>query len=143
LWSSAGSKYPQARALRALILPSLCRYADAYFAGHEHTLEVHTDDCRDVEDARTEPLPVLVSGAAAKQRPLHRPFMAYQQRTNPQLTTLYTRGMVWGFLRVVLTDDSMRIEVVSTPSAGEGVVVREAEFSFPRRSGGSPAGSSD
>ena len=45
LWSTAGSKFQQAKSLRRLILPALCRYADLYLAGHEHTLEVHTDGC--------------------------------------------------------------------------------------------------
>ena len=45
LWSSGGSKFEQAKVMRRLILPTLCKYADAYFAGHEHSLEVHTDNC--------------------------------------------------------------------------------------------------
>jgi hypothetical protein len=135
LWSSAGGKYAQARALRALVLPSLCRYADAYVAGHEHTLEVLTDSCAGIDGAKATPLPQLVSGAAAKQRPLHRPFMAYQQRTNPQLTTLHARGMVWGFMHVKLSGEAMTINVISTPSTGHGEIVPEARFAFSRRSG--------
>jgi hypothetical protein len=45
IWSSAGSKFQEARVLRRLLLPTLCRYADMYLAGHEHTLELHSDSC--------------------------------------------------------------------------------------------------
>ena len=78
LWSSSGSKYYQAKVLRELLLPALCRYADACMAGHEHILEIHTDDCRTVfGEPDAQPLVQLVSGAAGKQRPLHTLFMAY------------------------------------------------------------------
>jgi hypothetical protein len=39
IWSSAGSKFHQARMMRRLILPSLCRHADMYLAGHHHTVQ--------------------------------------------------------------------------------------------------------
>ena len=55
IWSSAGSKFQQARMLRRLILPSLCRHADLYLAGHEHTLELHTDACQGVPEAQGRP----------------------------------------------------------------------------------------
>ncbi|MGH8250120.1 MAG: metallophosphoesterase [Steroidobacteraceae bacterium] len=83
LWSSAGSKFQQARALRALILPALCRHADLYLAGHEHTLELHTDACKDVTEARGRPpLGQVVSGAAGKQRPLNTAFERHQLAAN-------------------------------------------------------------
>src|SRR5262249_27389324 len=68
-WSTAGSKFQQARALRKLILPTLCRHADLYLAGHEHTLEVHEDDCSDATGRKMTPLPNVVSGSASKMRP--------------------------------------------------------------------------
>jgi len=135
LWSSSGGKYAQARALRTLILPSLCKYADAYFAGHEHTLEVNTDSCKGIEGAKTQPLPTFVSGAASKQRPIHRPFMTYQKRINPQLETLYARGMVWGFMSVELSGETLTAQIVTTPSNGHGEVLPDQRFSFMRRSG--------
>ena len=55
IWSSAGSKFQQARMLRRLILPALCRHADMYLAGHEHTLELHTDACKGVPEAQGRP----------------------------------------------------------------------------------------
>ncbi len=65
LWSGGGSKFEKARALRKLILPALCRHADAYFSGDDHMLEMYTDSCAQVEGALSEPLPTLVSGAGA------------------------------------------------------------------------------
>lgn len=135
LWSSAGSKFAQARALRALILPSLCRYADAYFAGHEHTLEVHTDSCQGIDGTKPAPLPQLVSGAAAKQRPLHRPFMAHQARGNPQIRTHYARGMLWGFMQVTLAGDELTVEALRTPQAESSDRISDGRFPFRRRSG--------
>jgi hypothetical protein len=76
IWSSSGSKFEQARVLRDMILPAMCRYADGYLVGHEHTLEIHTDSCAAaLGEATAEPLVQIVSGAAAKQRPLHTTFM--------------------------------------------------------------------
>lgn len=135
LWSSSGGKYEQARALRKLILPMLCRHADAYLAGHEHTLEVHTDSCEGVSGAPSVPLTHLVSGAAAKQRPLHRPFMAHQARNNPQYKLLWAQAMVWGFMHVTLDGDVATVRVITTPNDGSGVPVIEADFTFPRRNG--------
>jgi len=45
IWSSSGSKFEQARVLREMLLPAMCKYADAYIVGHDHTLEIHTDSC--------------------------------------------------------------------------------------------------
>ncbi|HET6565748.1 MAG TPA: metallophosphoesterase, partial [Xanthomonadales bacterium] len=76
IWSSSGSKFEQGRALRELILPSMCRYADVFLVGHDHTLEVHTDDCSAaLGQATAEPLTQVVSGAAAKQRPVNTNFI--------------------------------------------------------------------
>lgn len=135
-WSGSSGKYEQAKVLRAALYPSLCRYADAFLAGHEHTLEIHTDDCR-TELGQPDPLPLvtLVSGAAAKQRPLHSTFMAYQDRAYPQKTTHYARGQVWGFAGLELAADSGEITILSTPDAGTGEVVEEYRYRFQRRSG--------
>ena len=136
IWSSAGSKFQQARALRALILPALCRHADLYLAGHEHTLELHTDTCKKVPQARDRPpLPEVVSGAAAKQRPLNTAFARHQVRQNPELTSVWTRGLIWGFAHVTLRGDEATIRMVSTPDDGSGVPQVEFEHRFDRRSG--------
>lgn len=136
LWSSAGSKFQQARALRALILPALCRHADLYLAGHEHTLELHTDACKDVPEAQGRPpLAQVVSGAAGKQRPLNTAFARHQLAENPELSSIWTRGLMWGFAHVTLAADEATMRIVSTPDDGNGLPVLAFEHRFDRRSG--------
>lgn len=139
LWSSAGSKFQQARALRALILPALCRHADLYLAGHEHTLELHTDACEDVPDAQGRPpLAHVVSGAAGKQRPLNTAFARHQLAANPGLSSVWARGLVWGFAHVTLAADEATVRIVSTPDDGRGTPQVAYEHRFNRRSGRLP-----
>jgi hypothetical protein len=58
LWSIGGTKYSEGHVLRKLIMPTLCQYADAYIAGHEHDLELLTDDCsRYAQNQQRPPLP--------------------------------------------------------------------------------------
>jgi hypothetical protein len=133
LWSGGGSKYEKARALRRLLLPALCRHADAYFAGDDHMLEVYTDDCRSVEGSQAAPLPLLVSGAAAKYRPLHPGFMAQQARNNPEIRNLWSKGSTWGFMWAHLEGDRLEVQVYSTPADLSGRPVFETEFAFQRR----------
>ena len=136
LWSSAGSKFQEARVLRRLLLPTLCKYADLYLAGHEHTLELQEDDCSTaVPGARLAPLAQLVSGAASKQRPLNTAFMAHQARQNPQLETFYARGQVWGYMYLTLRPDEAEVRVFSTPNDGGGANVLETTRIFARRTG--------
>ena len=133
-WSSSGGKFEQARTLRAVLLPTLCRYADLYLAGHEHTLEVATDSCATaVPGAGLSPLPNIVSGAAAKQRPLNTAFMAHQQRNYPQYRPLYVRGMIWGFAHLTLTDNAATVTMISTPDSGSGQPKAEFTHTFTRR----------
>ena len=136
LWSSSGSKFVQAEVIRGLLLPSLCRYADLYLAGHEHTLELHLDDCsKGLPGVDVPPLPTVVSGAGAKQRPLHRPFAAWQGATNDELTTLHATGMVWGFAHVLLRSDEAEIRLVTTPNDASGRPIEEFAYTVTRRSG--------
>lgn len=138
LWSSAGSKFQQARVLRKLILPTLCKYADMYVAGHEHTLELHTDSCaRAVPGTPLPPLPQLVSGAASKQRPVNSWFMAYQSRNNPELATDYSRGLVWGYMYLTLGAEDATVKVFSTPNNGTGANVLETTRTYRRRTSSS------
>ena len=74
----------------------------------------------------------------APQRPLHTPLVAAQQARNPQLTTLWTRGMVWGFAHVTLEGDEAVLRIVSTPQDSSGVPVEDFVYRFPRRSGSIP-----
>ena len=135
LWSSAGSKFQQARMMRRLILPALCRHADMYLAGHEHTLELYTDDCRSVAEAKGRPpLVQLVSGAAGKQRPLNSNFARHQLDAHPELASLFTRGLVWGFAHVTLEADRATIRILTTPDDRSGEPKLAYEHGFDRRS---------
>jgi hypothetical protein len=142
LWSSSGTKHEEARVLRRLLMPALCRHADAYLAGHDHTLEVHTDDCRSEGDQYNDvpPLIQIVSGAAGKQRPAHSRFMAWQDREFPQKTTYFAEGLIWGFVEMVLAGDTATVHVVTTPDSGSGQTVLSYSRDFERRSGRLTAG---
>ena len=84
IWSSAGSKFQQARMLRRLILPSLCRHADLYLAGHEHTLELHTDACQGVPEAQGRPpLPAARLRRSGQTAPAQHEFPAPPARRQP------------------------------------------------------------
>jgi len=137
LWASAGSKFQESRVLRRLLLPTLCKYADMYVAGHEHTIELHQDDCSTaLPGEKVTPLPQIVSGAAAKQRPLNTAFMAHQKRNNPQLTTFYAKGMTWGYVHLTLDGDRATARVLTTPDDGSGANVPELTHTYARRTGG-------
>lgn len=118
IWSAGGGKFEQARALRRLIRPMLCEYADAYLAGHEHTLEVYADTCSDLGAAREKDLVQVVSGAAGKQRGVHSPYMQQQDNHYPQRKMLHAIGMVWGFCRVSLENDDIIVESFVTEADG-------------------------
>ena len=135
VWSSAGSKFEQARVLRDLILPAMCRYADGYIVGHEHTLEIHTDDCSAaLGQATSEPLVQVVSGAAAKQRPLHTLFMAQQDKKYPEKKTIVAYGLIWGFAHMALDGDVARVTLLTVPDDGTSDITVEYEYEFRRRS---------
>ena len=135
LWSSAGSKYEEARTLRRLLMPALCRYADAYLAGHEHTLEIHTDNCETVlEDPAEQPLVQIISGAGAKQRPLHSSFMGHQDEQYPQHQTLFAEGLLWGFSHMQLDGDSATVIMLSVRNDDQSTTTPVFEYSFDRRS---------
>jgi len=135
IWSTGGSKQEQARTLRKLILPSLCRYADLYVVGHEHTLEIHEDSCETVEGkVADKPLPQIVSGAGAKQRAIHERFKAHQSKKYPQLNTVWTKGKVWGFAHVSLNQDAGDVQMVVTPNNGDGTAQEIFQYQFKHRS---------
>lgn len=134
LWSSGGSKYEKARALRGLLLDPICRYADAYVAGDDHLIEAYTDDCSQVPGTRGGPVPMIVSGAGSKYRPQHTLFAARQAATNPQMTNLFSRGSTWGFAHFAIHGDTLETTLYSTPADQSGRPVEEARFAFPHRS---------
>jgi tartrate-resistant acid phosphatase type 5 len=139
LWSTSGGKFEQARALRALILPTLCRYADVYLAGHEHTQEVHTDTCAAAKlSDYVDPLLHVVTGSAAKMRPTNTAFIRHQLRSHPELRTLYARGLTWGFAHLTFEREKMTVRIVETPTDGSGATHVTFQQTFARRRQRSP-----
>ncbi|PHZ86540.1 metallophosphoesterase [Paremcibacter congregatus] len=135
IWASAGSKFEQGKALAKLILPSMCKYADGYFVGHEHTLEVHTDNCQTALGTVAElPLPQILSGAASKQRPINPNFKAYQDKNNPQNEALWVQDMIYGFSHITLQGDMMTVKMMTTPNDGSYAPVEAFRHTFKRRS---------
>ncbi len=118
-----------------MILPAMCRYADAYIVGHDHTLEIHTDDCSVALGEKTElPLVQIVSGAAAKQRPVHRTFMAHQEKKYPEHRTVMAEGLLWGFSHMTIGDDSAEVTMMSVPDDGSSDISVNYVYEFERRS---------
>jgi len=116
LWESNGGKAKQSKKLRAMLLPILCGKADAYFAGHQHTLEIHEDDCSTaLGGGDVSPLAHIVSGAAAKSRSVKPKFVAVRDDAYPQLTSFFAVGDVWGFADVALKGDAMTVRMFAMP----------------------------
>lgn len=138
LWSVGGTKYTEARALRKLLMPSLCQYADAYIAGHEHDLEMLTDDCSKYlsKDSTKSQLPIVISGSASKMRGIHSTFAKQQALHNPEMDLIWAKGFAWGFAQITLDNIDNEIDVTfySTPTDRSGDLVREQTFSFKHRS---------
>ncbi|WP_261593814.1 metallophosphoesterase [Pseudoalteromonas holothuriae] len=138
LWSIGGTKYDEAHVLRRLILPELCQYADAYIAGHEHDLELLTDDCSRVMPSNHSmpKLPLIISGAASKMRGTHTPFAKYQQMQYPEYDLVWSKSFTWGFAHIQLNNlnDAMTVNFYSTPNDGKGKLVQERSFTFSHRS---------
>lgn len=134
IWSSGGSKFEQGHALRKILTPVMCAYADAAFFGHEHSMEVHEDTCAGTGVENVPVLPNLTSGAASKQRSMNSAFMAYQEKTYPEKITHFVRGMMWGFMGVTLVGDEAVVDVYSTPNNSSGEADKVYSYSFKRRS---------
>jgi tartrate-resistant acid phosphatase type 5 len=135
LWSSAGGKHGQGLRLRADLRPILCRYADLYLVGHEHTLELQEDSCRTViQDPAVPPLLQVLSGAASKQRPLNSRFVAWMDEQYPEKTSLFAKGMIWGFAHISLGEDEGVVKMISVSDAPQAENRVEYSYRFPRRS---------
>lgn len=137
LWSIGGTKYNEGHVLRELIMPTLCQYADAYIAGHEHDLELITDDCSLYPDSKqSEPLPLIISGAASKMRGTHTPFAQYQERTYPQYELIWSKSFIWGFAHINIDNntDQLNVEFFTTPNDKSGTLTAEYKHSFLHRS---------
>ncbi|GAA6205984.1 metallophosphoesterase [Thalassotalea sp. SU-HH00458] len=136
LWSIGGTKYSEGHVLRKLIMPTLCQYADAYIAGHEHDLELLTDDCSLYPESKSvEALPLIISGAASKMRGKHTPFANYQEKTYPQYELLWSKSFTWGFSHINIdnVNDQLNVEFFTTPRDGNGKLTSEYRHTFSRR----------
>jgi tartrate-resistant acid phosphatase type 5 len=136
LWSIGGTKYSEGHVLRRLLLPTLCQYADAYIAGHEHDLELLTDDCSTVGENNRPPLPLIISGAASKMRGKHSPFAKQQAKNYPQYQLLWSKSFVWGFAHIELdnTQNNLNLEFYTTNRDRSGKALKAATFSLDKRS---------
>ncbi len=130
LWQSrADSKYRQSIRLREMLMPALCAHADAYVAGHQHTLELHSDSCTgEAADSSTKPLAHIVSGAGAKQRALDLPFQAWQQTQYPQLNQIWADGDQWGFAYLSIEQDVLEVRMMSVDAKGQSKVEKTHVF---------------
>jgi hypothetical protein len=135
IWSSSGSKFEQARVIREKLMPALCKYADAYFVGHEHTLEIHTDSCEaTLGHPSKKPLVQILSGAGAKQRPLHSSFMAHQDKKYPEHKAIFAAGLLWGFAHMQIENDTAKVKMISIPDDASPEMTNIFEYEFTRRS---------
>lgn len=137
LWSIGGTKYSEGHVLRKLIMPTLCQYADAYIAGHEHDLELLTDDCSLYPEAKNNsPLPLIISGAASKMRGKHTPFAEQQALKYPQYRLLWSKSFTWGFAHLTVDNktDKLTVEYFTTPQDNSATLVPEVKYSFEHRS---------
>lgn len=137
LWSIGGTKYSEGHVLRQLIMPTLCEYADAYIAGHEHDLELLTDDCSLYPAAKGKPpLPLIISGAASKMRGKHTPFAEFQERAYPEYELIWSKSFVWGFAHISLDNQTNRLtsDFFTTPRNQSGALLPEFSYQFTRRS---------
>ncbi|MDQ9091961.1 metallophosphoesterase [Pseudoalteromonas haloplanktis] len=136
LWSIGGTKYSEGHVLRKLLMPTLCKYADGYIAGHEHDLELLTDDCSKFDSGNSiGKLPLIISGAASKMRGTHTPFAQYQERQYPEYDLLWSKSFVWGFSHINLDNQANKLGVsfYTTPRDLSGKVIEEGHFSFAKR----------
>ncbi len=115
LWSGAGGKFEQAHALRNLILPTLCRYADLYLAGHEHTMEVHTDDCSDHRCGRQRSVAASSSRGAPRRcvRSIAHSFAINRLRTH-RCARCMRRGLTWGFAHLSIEGDQATLKIIES-----------------------------
>ncbi|MGI9284292.1 MAG: hypothetical protein ACR2P1_02800 [Pseudomonadales bacterium] len=81
------------------------------------------------------PLPLVVSGAASKQRSISRPFQLEQRQNTPQYQEIWLRDMVWGFAHLSLFPQQLHLSMLTTPNDGSGVVMEEKRIRFDKRLG--------
>lgn len=136
LWSVGGTKYAEGHILREILMPTLCANADAYIAGHEHDLELLSDDCSQYGQSHKPKLPLIISGAASKMRGQHSKFAKWQEKNYPQMDYIWGKAFIWGFANVNLNTEQnqLRVDFFTTPRDGSGKLIEEKQFTFQRRS---------
>lgn len=134
IWQSrADSKFAQSAKLRELLLPTLCQYADGYFAGHQHSIEVHEDSCKTVGLTGTDilPLPQIVSGAGAKSRTIDPAFQRWQAATYPQDNPLFGLGEAAGYVQAEIKGDALTVTPITVDA--NNVETVHPSFTFKKR----------
>src|SRR5262249_50505245 len=105
--------------------------------------EVHADDCSQaLAGSKLAPLPQVVSGSAARMRPINSAFIRQQLKANPQLQTLWSRGLTWGFSHLTFDGDKVTVRIVETPRDSSGTTQGTFEHTFTRRTATSSPGAS-
>ncbi|KAA1159834.1 serine/threonine protein phosphatase [Pseudoalteromonas fuliginea] len=136
LWSIGGTKYTEGHVLRRLLMPTLCKYADGYIAGHEHDLELLTDDCSEFDSGSSHgKLPLIISGAASKMRGKHSPFAQFQAQKYPEYDLVWSKSFVWGFSHINIDNqqDQLKVSFYTTPRNLSGGLIDEGQFRFKKR----------
>ncbi len=121
LWSTAGSKFEQAKVAApadpaGAVSPrrSLPRRARA------HARSAHRRLLGAAGQRTLTPLPQVVSGSAAKMRPINSAFLRHQLQANPQLRTLWARGLAWGFSHLTFEGDRVTVRMLQVPARRYG-----------------------
>ena len=83
--------------------------------------------------SKRAPLPQVVSGSAARMRPINSAFIRQQLKANPQLETLWSRGLTWGFSHLTFDGDKVTVRMVETPRDSSGTTQVTFEHTFTRR----------
>ena len=136
-WSSSGDKATDNWLMREIMREPACRYADGYFAGHDHTLELIMDNCEDILGKTDRaPLPHIISGAVAKTRAIDWKYMKAQDKQYPDRKTLWVAGIEFGFAHMTIDGDKASVRMITVPyEDGPRGMKQEFEHTFTRRSG--------
>ena len=135
MWSSSGAKSTDNYVIRNMLLPLACEYADGFFAGHDHTLEVTLDTCETVvNDKEVPPLVHIISGAGAKLRPIDSEYAEAQQAQYPQRKNIWALGMEWGFSHMTLEGETATLRNIGVPYSGPRDMEVVHKYQFNRRS---------
>ncbi len=135
LWSIVGGRTSERISIRNQLQAILCRNADLYLAGHEHTLEVHEGSCaRTQSDDQLAPLTQIISGAVAKQITA----VPYDNEPRPSAdipdTLIWGKGLTYGFVHLSVHDESLTADFLTVANSGDATGRVEYTHVVPRRS---------